>query len=135
MAKADLQFTAPVPPYTAFNILGAAMTHCGVQPFAQEGWALKGQESMGLFKMGWPATVTATVGEDGHGGSTITLHGENFGYALNKIHLEGVLRKIGEAVMHAVSTMPPIPTMDAAMPPAVTPAPLPDDPNLPPRVG
>ena len=135
MAKASLQFTVPAASYAAFQTLGAAMVHCGVQPFRQEGWTLKGQESVGLFRMGYPVTVTATVHPEG-AGSRITMDGENMGIAFNRIHIERVLSRIGEAVQHAVAAIPPMP----ATPPVIgteTPRPEtgPDHPNLPPRLG
>lgn len=128
MAKADLQLVIPVAPLAAFHMVGSAMKASGVDPFAQEGWSLKGQEGMGLFKMGWPCTVIATIGEDGRGGSTIALNAENFGFALNRVHAENLLRKIAEAIQGAAGRMPPMP----AAPNTVVPTE--DDPNLPPRV-
>ena len=128
MAKAVLVVTLPVPPFTAFHMLGGAMKAAEVFPSAQEGWTLRGQETMGLFKMGWPVTVTGTVEEDGHGGSVIRLHGQNFGYAFNRIHAENVLRRIGETLQRAAAAMPPV----SAAPPVVSSST--SDPSLPPRI-
>lgn len=131
MAKAELSVQIPVAPLAAFTLMGNAMKAAGLEPFAQEGWTLKAQEKVGLFKMGWPATVTGTVGDDGRGGALIRLSGENMGIALNRIHVESTLRRIGEAIHQAAASAPRFP----AAPPPVAATERKDDPNLPPRLG
>ena len=102
MAKVSRTLVLPVTPLEAIGLLESALRWAELVPFAQIGPSLKARESFGFFKAGWPVTVTATVHPEprlGSGvGATITMEGENFGFALNRVHAERKLQEIAEAL-------------------------------------
>ena len=134
MAKGTLTFEVAGAPLFVFHALGPSMERNGLKIFRQEGWTLRGQEGLGFFKMGYPVTVVATVGEAGPNRATVTLDASNFGWGLNAVYIRKLLQRVADTVA-AAGTMP---TTAMAPPPIGSPpvarAPLADESGLPPRV-